>query len=73
MTAKMSTDELLFTTDDINNATITLLDKNGKTMSIGKMVNETISFNTEKLPNGTYFLHISNGKELITKQILIQH
>lgn len=37
------------------------------------MINETISFNTDKLPSGTYFLHISNGKELLTKQILIQH
>ena len=71
--SKTSTDEQLFTTDNINNTSITLLDKNGKIVNSGKMVNEITSFNTEKLPNGTYYLHITGGKELVTKQIIIKH
>jgi len=68
-----STDGQILTTDDINSTQITLLDKNNKVVSTGKLMNETITFNTENIPNGTYYLHISEGKNLITKQIIVQH
>ncbi len=32
-----------------------------------------ISFNTRDLPNGTYYLHITEGKNVIKKQVIIQH
>lgn len=32
-----------------------------------------IVISTQDLPNGTYFLHIIDGKEVIKKQIIVQH
>lgn len=34
---------------------------------------EAVKLNTADIPNGNYFLHIIEGKEVIKKQIIIQH
>lgn len=45
---------------EVKSATI----KSGETKTI---------LDTKNLPNGTYFLHIKEGKEIIKKQIIIEH
>jgi hypothetical protein len=32
-----------------------------------------VILDTQKIPNGTYYLHITQGKDIIKKQIIIQH
>lgn len=71
--ATLNTNEKLLTIADINNIPVSLIDKNGKVVSSGKLTNEGITFSLDKIPNGTYFLHIAEGKDLIEKKIFIQH
>ncbi len=54
---------------------IMLYDDKGKliTQQKNEVGNKDITIDTQNLPNGTYFLHILDGKEVIKKQIIIQH
>lgn len=71
--ATLNANEKLLTIADINSIPISLIDKNGRVVSSGKLTNEGITFSLDKIPNGTYFLHIAEGKDLIEKKIFIQH
>lgn len=54
---------------------VSLLDNKGKTLR--KQNNNTaenkIVLDVRNIPNDTYFLHITQGKEVIKQQVIIQH
>jgi hypothetical protein len=51
-----------------------LFDKNGKILKQGKSLEgEAVSIDVRNVPSENYFLHITEGKEVIKKQIIIQH
>jgi hypothetical protein len=51
-----------------------IYNKFGNVLRSGRSVNgEDASINVQNIPDGTYFIHISHDKELIRKQIIVQH
>ena len=54
---------------------VKLLDSKGRVLSQGKNNSDDnkIHIDTRNIVEGTYFLHISEGKNLIKKQIIIKH
>jgi len=53
---------------------VRLFDQSSKVLkSLSSERGDDISINTSDIPNGTYFLHIFQNKEVIKKQIIIQH
>jgi hypothetical protein len=51
-----------------------LFDKNGKKLKEGKsLTGESVTVDVKDMPADNYFLHITEGKEIIKKQIVIQH
>jgi len=54
---------------------LVVLDSSGNTLISKKNEdgNATITFSTARLANGHYFIHITQGSQVIEKQIVIQH
>jgi len=55
---------------------IELFNSEGKNLSAQSNTRQdgpAVSINTTAIPNGKYFLHITEGKETIRKQVIIQH
>lgn len=54
---------------------VKLVDNKGKVLRTMKNSSEanSIVLDTRDIPNGTYFLHITEGKNSVKKQIIIQH
>ncbi|WP_164891090.1 T9SS type A sorting domain-containing protein [Botryobacter ruber] len=54
---------------------VTLYDEKGKAVRRGKNASKVnkVVLDTRTLPNGTYILHITDEKETIKRQNLIQH
>ena len=51
-----------------------LFDKNGNKLKEGKSTDgEEVTVNVKNVPADNYFLHIFDGKDVIKRQILIQH
>ncbi|MEO8794289.1 MAG: T9SS type A sorting domain-containing protein [Daejeonella sp.] len=44
-----------------------------KILLISKDKNNKVTLEIANIPNGNYFLHITEGKKTIKKQIIIQH
>jgi hypothetical protein len=65
--------EPLLKTRDVNKTPIKLLDNNNRVIASGKLTNGTFECRLSNVPNGTYYLQISEGADLITKQICVQH
>ena len=65
--------EQLLVTDDIKKVDIYLLDKNNEIVVKGKFTEKKLKFDVRKVSNGTYYLHIGEDKNLIVKQVVIQH
>jgi Pregnancy-associated plasma protein-A len=65
--------EQLLRTKDINKTPVKLLDSANRIVASGKLTNGNFSFRLANIPNGTYYLHVSEGIDLITKQIIVQH
>jgi Metallo-peptidase family M12B Reprolysin-like len=65
--------EPLLKTKDINKTLVKLVDGNNRVIASGKLSNGTFSCQLANVPNGTYYLQISEGTDMITKQILVQH
>jgi aspartate carbamoyltransferase regulatory subunit len=67
------TNEKLLQTKNINNIPVKLLDKLGQIVSKGKLNNGEFRLNLSNIRNGIYFLHISEGEDLVIKTIIVQH
>ncbi|TAH02023.1 MAG: T9SS C-terminal target domain-containing protein [Sphingobacteriales bacterium] len=54
---------------------VKLFDDKGNVVLNDKSMTDSkdITLNTQNIPNGFYFLHITEGKETVVKQIIIQH
>ncbi len=58
----------------LNSFSVELYNDKGKVLKSGKSANgKGVVLNTADIQNGNYFLHIKDGKELIEKQVIIQH
>jgi hypothetical protein len=60
-------------TSNIHTTPIKLVDGNNRMIAHGFLVNGVFSCSLADVPNGTYYLHISGGENLITKQIIVRH
>jgi Secretion system C-terminal sorting domain/Pregnancy-associated plasma protein-A len=67
------TNEKLLQTKNINNIPVKLLDKLGQIVGKGKLNNGEFKLNLSNIRNGIYFLHISEGEDLVIKTIIVQH
>lgn len=69
------TKESLSSQNNIKKFKAVLFDAKGnrRVESENKSIDNLISLDTSKIPNGTYYLHITDGKETIKKQIIIKH
>lgn len=58
-----------------NNKKVKLINKEGRTLLNANFTKKqnTVTFNTSEIEEGIYFLHFTNGKESIVKQIIINH
>jgi hypothetical protein len=57
-----------------NISSIKLINNKGETLKLLENINKTkLLLNLDEIPNGTYYLHITEGKETIKKQIIIKH
>jgi hypothetical protein len=65
--------EPLLKTRDVNKTPIKLLDGNNRVIASGKLTNGTFECRLANVPNGTYYLQISEGVDLITRQIIVHH
>lgn len=65
--------EPLLKTRDVNKTPVKLLDGSNRVVANGKLTNGTFECRLSNVPNGTYYLQISEGTDMITKQILVQH
>jgi hypothetical protein len=54
---------------------VKLMDEKGRILREGSNLNANniVTLNTSEVPSGTYFLHIKDDKELVRKQVIIQH
>ncbi|WP_299291991.1 T9SS type A sorting domain-containing protein [uncultured Mucilaginibacter sp.] len=58
----------------LNTFSVELYNDKGKVLKSGKSANgKGVVLNTADILNGNYFLHVKDGKELIEKQVIIQH
>jgi len=63
--------ESTFSTEDFE---AKLLNQKGEVLLQGKnKKGAKVVLKTKGIPNGTYYLHILDGKEVITNQIIIKH
>jgi hypothetical protein len=65
--------EKLLKTKDLNQTPVKLVDSNNRVIASGKLTNGIFTFRLSTVPNGTYILQVSEGEDLVTKQILVQH
>ncbi|WP_419801432.1 T9SS type A sorting domain-containing protein [Mucilaginibacter sp.] len=78
--AKSSNNEQSFSSDAgseksvVNSYDVVLYNDKGKILRSAKSKKgEAVKLVTADIPNGNYFLHITEGKEVTKKQIIIQH
>lgn len=58
----------------LNSFSVELYNDKGKVLKSGKSANgKGVVLNTADIQNGNYFLHVKDGKEVIKKQVIIQH
>jgi len=62
-------------TKTLNSFSVELYNDKGKVLRSGKTGNgnQNVVLSTADVPNGNYFLHVIDGKEVIKKQVVIQH
>jgi Pregnancy-associated plasma protein-A len=65
--------EKLLKTVDLDKTPLKLIDSNNRIIESGKLRNGAYSFKLSNVPDGTYVLQISEGDNLITRQIIIRH
>ncbi len=70
--AAQSDSDETFRLDSQKKFNIRLCDKYDQTVASGKSKDGKVHVDTRKIPDGMYFLHIEDGKTLVTKKVMVK-